>query len=487
MLITILRVCATSLLLVAPLTAQSPELHKATLDIPGRLAHHLFDFDGDGDLDVVAVVRGDDDQLMAEAWLQQDGAFRKDDAFAWPRGTTAVALGRFGDDDSVDLVAVTAEGARLASWNAEGATAFGEIVVKVPGLVRIPRENEPSFWEWPTDVDGDGHDDLIIPAHEGISVHWGRGDFTFEDPVVVTVDAETVVRGVSTGFLEFERSYPRSAFIDVNGDGLRDACQFDADGLTWRIQDDRRSFGKPSMFALPWLASRDKTNVLEETRVNLTDLDEDTRADLVLTRMRLDGLKMQTTMLVLMNRGGDTPFLRKPDTAIVVDGNISLGPVFRDGDGDGDKDLVYGSFGAKMSDQISRFMGKVPVELHVHEGTGKTEAPFSTRPVHSLKSTVSTNDFGRWGMRNTLSLAEDFDGDGTLDLFRLERKKGRRVAGVRRGSWGEGGLTFGKDTLLEHKLGGDDVAGITYRKLADNGPLALVVARRSGVDFVWIE
>jgi hypothetical protein len=184
----------------------------AGIDIGGSpAALAALDFDGDGELDLVAGSDGGDQSPGSVSFLRGDGLggftlVLQDDpaepgmqikALPAGRGTRAVAVGNIDADAPLEVLALNsrADAAQAISiFDGDGTGAFE------PGG-ELPAGNAPQDLRL-VDVDGDGTLDLIVVNgnDDSVSVQLGNGDRTFG--AAVTYEVGTAPNRLALGDLD---------------------------------------------------------------------------------------------------------------------------------------------------------------------------------------------------------------------------------------------------------------------------------------------
>jgi hypothetical protein len=135
----------------------------------------IADLDGDGAPDVAAVSYADSSVSV----LPSGGA----PAARYPLagGSFGIAAGDFDGKNGRDLAVVDQQAEVIEILLDNGG---GRFPASLPPAIPIPFY--PSHLR-AADVDGDGRVDLIVPDEDGdnLSIYYGKGDGTFEEPVVI--------------------------------------------------------------------------------------------------------------------------------------------------------------------------------------------------------------------------------------------------------------------------------------------------------------
>ena len=466
------------LVLTLPLSAQRLEIVEFGAPFEDWF---VFDFDDDGHREILVFFAPEKDQRPFAMASYKSGTWKIEKS-SIPRDIVCLALGSWGLGKGRQLAMLSPTGVTFLYRNAAGRFATASQEIKFQNLIRSPLTNPPGFWHWPIDVDGDGHDDLYLPGDEGILVHYGDGKGGFTPVNLLPFRGDRSIDGNSTGTLDFERSYPHPIFVDLNSDHRPDLCWFDDQGLAYVLQKDKRAFALDSVqrFNLSWLSTKDTGDVLEQTEIDLEDLNGDGCPDLFLSKMSTPSTgvtNMNTTLVVLLN-DGQGGFKRSPDFALKVQGLIGNGPHFGDWDGDGHLDIVFGSYGSKISDAIQRMMGKVTVTYHVHRGTGQAQRPFSGKPDYLQTKDMTKKDYQRWGARKNVIINEDFDGDGIGDLFLMKPKGRGHEISVHHGQKdSKGKLVYAEEVLFKHRE--ENIANITIRTISGTKGIAALLIKKT--------
>ena len=253
------------------------------------------------------------------------------------------------------------------------------------------------------DVNGDGRDDLVVPAADGFRVSLQTGDGAFADPVTVGPPPE-LARIYGAGGYRFDPwSESRIHELDFDGDGRRDLAFWNGDRFEVRRQDRRGLFSADAeTFAtevgfdsddLSWLAAGDmRGRVLDA----LTDVNGDGVADLVIASLQGRNLerKRSTTEVYFGRRppGGGIAFGPGPDTVIGSDG-VQLGIQRHDLDRDGQLDMMVTTIGTQLlrGTLFRRFAGFMGARSTCSSSSSAwTAAATRMRPTPCAASTCST-------------------------------------------------------------------------------------------------
>jgi hypothetical protein len=346
------------------LPAKDPAIHS--------MAAEAFDADGDGDLDIAIAV-----EFGANRLLINDGTGRFTDGSGLfpdhpPGDHEDVAVADYDLDGDPDLV-FYGEDDRIAAYFLRNGDRYLDATDRVPS--RGIANAVVAF-----DIDKDGDADLVVGNNgpDFVLVNDGSGHFADEsDRLPANTD---VTQDIATG--------------DVNGDGTVDLLFGNEDGNALYFNDGIGGFHRE---ALPVRATP------EETRdADLVDIDNDGDLDIYFANVEIfvPGRDLQDRLLLNDGKGSFTDVTA---THLPPDAEVTMTAAFIDFDGDGDLDLIRGSFDLDRTTAPTSTL----IAL-VNDGTGRFAPARGVIPPVTLANAFD------------LEVA-DVTGDGIDDLFVASR------------------------------------------------------------------
>lgn len=271
------------------------------VDLQAAARTTVFDFEGDGDLDIAVAAVGDllpTDDLIGEAHLllnRGDGTFQP---YALLRGVPRVAdiqPADFDGDGDTDFVVA------MFGWRKTGGLAWLEQVE--PGAFRrhdILEINGPMRLQT-LDFDGDGHQDfvaLISQQHEAITLFRNNGKGGFESRILTKA---------------LHPAFGSSGFqmVDLDGDGDHDILATNGDmmdeasewkpyhGVRW-FQNDGGDFRIRELSPMPGCYC-----------AKATDMDGDGDLDIVVSGMNFFWERHDFPSLIWLENDGAGAFTRR--------------------------------------------------------------------------------------------------------------------------------------------------------------------------------
>ncbi len=405
----------------------------------------LFDFDGDGRLDVLLLNNGGPKGRPNRLYKQMpDGKFKdvsKGSGLDFSGHCMGVAIGDVNNDGLPDVLITEFAGVRLFLNNGDGTFAD---VTEAAGLKSPLWATSAAF----VDYDRDGWLDLVVVNYVEYDPSWncaglgGRRDYCHPNQFTGTVTKLFRNRGLTgSKSVRFEDRTKASGLFQRPGPGLGVACaDFDGDG--WPdifVAND----GKPNHL---WINQKDGTfkeealergiacNGLGQAQANmgvaLGDVDGDGDLDVFVTHLTAEthALWTQGPRGAFQDRTAQAGLARPPWSG------TGFGTVLADFDHDGALDL------AVVNGRVVRGQPANPEELGPFWATyAERNQLFANEGGGRFRDISSFNHpfCGTAGVSRGLVVG-DVDGDGALDLL-VTKTAGRarlyrNVAGAR-GHW----------------------------------------------------
>jgi len=356
----------------------SPEVVALQLPKTVRLKGLLdVDVDSDGRLDLVLACF---DEQTKKRELRTHFRSARAPQFAGEPSLTPYALER-------DVIAFTfadvdaRPGRELVLFTAERAVAVLPAASPAEGPRYEPLFAHRLLWAVPDatealalddvvhDVDGDGHDDFLLPELDGARLVLQRrkdGVASFAPPVQWQVPAwrSPLEAGTAGGpvrarggelrfslsddanedadgqpLVQLRARAPRFLLLDLAGDGVRDGIALRNDSVwCWPIGPDAGIAAAPTSMALP--LPEDRLALFDPAfDVQLADVNRDGLPDLLLTTSARRNEEVEVRIDLFVQRRGASTWATKPDGRLRMQ-TLATSPQLVDADGDGQLDLV---------------------------------------------------------------------------------------------------------------------------------------------------
>lgn len=345
------------------LPSKDPAIHS--------MAAEAFDADGDGDFDIAIAVEFGTNRLLVN-----DGAGHFTDGSGLfpahhPGDHEDVAAADYDGDGNIDLV-FYGEDDRIAAYFLRHGNRYTDATGRLPsrGIANAVVA---------ADIDADGDPDLVVGNNgpDFVLINDGAGTFTDESDRLPASD--DVTQDIATG--------------DVNGDGHIDLLFGNEDGNVLYLNDGT------GRFAAEWLPFRTGP---EETRdADLVDVDKDGDLDIYFANVEIFVPERDLQDRLLLNDGRGT-FL-DVTTNLSRDAEVTMSAAFIDFDGDGDLDLLRGSFDLDTTTEPASHL-----LAFLNDGAGVFSIAKGAMPIVTYANAFD------------LEVA-DFTGDGVDDIFIASR------------------------------------------------------------------
>jgi hypothetical protein len=498
--------------LVAALAAA--EFVESRLEFPGRvLSYECPDINDDTRGDLFVITREDQDRVLNFFAAAPDGGFP--DAPTWRLALPAdvVAYGLFDarPEPGLEVLLFSARGVYSLTTTKAGLkdNLTREIEIAVfPALAdpdTVPR------WSLTKDLDGDGIDELLVTTKYEIAVYRAptatrsgdargfvrigtiparpeeeasnggrpRGRFGGRSAEIrIETSLLNLFRGATSSVPRFEQlrylSHAQAmripALVDWNGDGRVDAIPtFDAKAVEVYLQHEGLTFDatpKKVDFAL---------DDADDARVQLIDLDGDSRTELMVEREDGDGLSRDHIVTVFARDAatGYGTFGKEARARVKLNAS-SVDWSLQDVDHDGRKDLV-----ARVLDLPLGItdLAAVRLEMKLLVFRGQGDGTLSRKPDFAFERTLKPEQMERIRESFVLDLGGDFDGDGINDLLSMQPDGLLEIVGIVRDG---DGLKLAGKTLTQHRPA-NPVRGTLPAELSHDGVSDLVLRHENAL------
>jgi hypothetical protein len=278
------------------------------------------------------------------------------------------------------------------------------------------------------DLDGDGRDEILVPERGALVILAAdaHGRYSPRERLKVDIFRETgqpeepghVVDFIDQYQIKISETFPKIYDVDLDADGRRDLLLNYADLVaTYRQGPDGRFETSPHLFRAGLTPNRDLLRSVVPPKIVVTqayDFDGDGRADLLMSRSEVRGLKGVITIAFHRNINGS--FEKKPSFWLKKE-VLALWPIVGDYDQDGKLDFTFlqTDFGIP---EIINFLLRRRVTFHFDFYPWRGDPAFPEKPIH--RKDVSVKFDLREGHLSAVPLVDishDFNGDGLPDFY----------------------------------------------------------------------
>jgi hypothetical protein len=375
--------------LASPLAAQTPPVPNVNLTLRPDLVTNVWpaDFNRDGRTDLIAGTG----RFTVPTTQLTVAIGRGDGTFVPPRtlGVAGIPLGvgDMNEDGFIDVVFRQGDSLEILPGRGDGTFTAPRTVAPTTAFT-----DEVRLWAHVTDLDGDGHRDIIVTEPmDTLKFYRGNGDFTFKS--AVTLDT------CGCGYQPDEATSG-----DFNGDGRRDLAVASPGAIDIFINKGGTTFERSSITGYPF------------TDVTTRDLNNDGKLDLVVASGRWDLFETWVdpgAVLVMLGNGNGT-FQAPVRYETGVQGTMSI--VVGDFNNDGKQDVATGNRSAVLDDPLGLVLWD---SVSILPGDGAGHLGTATTFVFGSVAPEFGGAFGdsRYQTEHHQLNTSDLNGDRRTDLI----------------------------------------------------------------------
>ncbi|MEJ2140456.1 MAG: FG-GAP-like repeat-containing protein [Gammaproteobacteria bacterium] len=421
-----MRILSLSILMLACGAASGQDFDEFVIDAGFRVEQQILVADLYGDSRRQILIAGRDDAHVQHVAIYSLDSIREPGAkplITLNPGPDLIAydVGRLGGDDALFFI----EPGRVLRYSFEDGN-FVEFI-KIRSIYGQQRSGDILPIDFFRDINGDGHDDLIVPDTAGYRIRLQKTDGSLGEETLLEESSRMTVTGDVVSF----ESRPLFSG-DVNFDGLADLGVWR--GNTLRVYPqlpDHRYQSEPDIVQLGLgllseaefraleaaAGSVDQRGLSQKIIVSIEDHNGDNLPDILIESTMSMGVfdKRNTLSLHLGRQQGESLVYNEAEDALLASDGLQYGLVTTDIDGDGLQDLVVRKVRLSFSRVIRALIsGNVSLRLSFFRMTpdgGYGEEPnYVTRTKVHFSMTSGQIDIP------AVAVA-DFDGDGLKDLM----------------------------------------------------------------------
>ncbi|NRA97814.1 MAG: hypothetical protein HRU14_16580, partial [Planctomycetes bacterium] len=308
----------------ASTVAHGQELVTVEVDIGGPHADLTqADLDGDGKSDLVFLLEGTPPVLDIRYQDPDGRGFGRRARWEIPPGTAGITMAEIVSP-GLDVLFLSATGARIVEGTSKDGVSRPWMSIEL--LFPTGYRSLPKHWSWGYDLDGDGHDDVLLPGIDGdLVVFVGKDGKPKAAPTLLAHPRSQTTSDRTHGLLRVRRGRPRTELAPMARDALIPAW-LEPSGL--HVLPRRGDGFADTPINLFPLEDDEPSGLglLRRVDIDLDDLDGDGLADLCLTRTEARGgaiPERRTDVLLFKNLGRPHP---SPSQVILLPGVLSSGP-----------------------------------------------------------------------------------------------------------------------------------------------------------------
>ena len=475
-----------------------------TISLPGKIEDiNLLDLNGDGLVDVLVnryEESGKTFQRYLDVFYQKKGKgfeTQPTGSVVVPVTATAYALGNWSDTPGIEVAYFTKGGLDYQNLNSL-LTPQAELkpLIRNNHLLAYPVKYSLPLYLTPTDIDGNGSDDLIVPEEDGYRIYFQSrltGQAEQFTTAFIPLKSEKRFEQNSLYFLAIQDALPNFLIKDVNNDGLKDIVIFDKNKLSYYLQTDAKEAGgrfrsKPSLEVPLTIITEMNANEVRQVNTRLNDINRDGLDDIILsmTGGAVDDLgSIQTSIFTfLAQRNGPNNFQypANPTQIINIKGVVPFWAL-TDLNEDNYPDLITASFQMDLGSNIQKAILRYLHLTYKIQSYQEKNQQFAKYPDYEKTINFPLDLIGRGEKYFSHIYFQDFNGDHRPDVLTIrgpDRKNGEliiQLAKTKEDLRNPRAIAFWKDEYVKYPL--EIPAGVKVSDLNADGRADIILQYKS--------
>lgn len=397
------------------------EFRVHNLQVPGDMRYYVAEeLNNDGLVDFVVFHTkgaGGDVKRLLSIFFQNANGFSRDanQTFEVDKDIILFDVGDVVGGPEKEIVFFSPGGVYYYSYAGGRYDLKRKPLIKDNSIFLLPDNGYLPYWNFVTDVNGDGVNEVLIPQIDGCAIYakGSGGKFFLLSKIRGGVNA-TVSSGFTGGGTSISADYRTDVFkfLDYNNDGRRDIVCVDKNGVKVFLQGSDGTFP----------ASPDKDIMITQNPnasiLDVVDVNKDGLIDVVVENAARAGFlrNAQTDVEVYFGRNdgsGGSTFADMPDQTLSFDG-VQVFPELAELQKGGNLDLVVSTIEIGVGNIFSSLVrSEVKASILFHRNAGR----FSSRPDIAREVSVEFKIREALEKKPFFLVTGNYNADGIADLL----------------------------------------------------------------------